>query len=84
MLRFHAGIVSDALRAIAAIFGASAGLDAQKGTDLHFVWIEKLAVGRMSLKQQVIERQPKQRLYFVQGPIGAYCSGLRIWPGWVS
>jgi hypothetical protein len=43
------------LAAIAAILGASAGLDRQKTTDLHSVGIEIFPVNRLRLKEQIVE-----------------------------
>jgi hypothetical protein len=44
------------LAAIAAIFGASAGLDAEQLAELHAIWIEILSMHRLGPEQQIVER----------------------------
>ncbi len=53
--RLQPGIMMGRLAAIAAILGATAGLDAEKPAELHFVGIEVLAMGGLRLKQQITE-----------------------------
>ncbi|ESY65146.1 hypothetical protein X742_22705 [Mesorhizobium sp. LNHC232B00] len=49
------------LAAIAAILRASTCLDAEQPTELDLIGIEILAVNRLRLKQQVVERRVIER-----------------------
>jgi hypothetical protein len=62
--RFEAHSVLRALRAIAAVFRAAGGLDAEQTRGLDMVRIEMGAVNALSLKHQVGERQGTERLGF--------------------
>ena len=57
LCRLQAGVVMRALRAIAAILGAAAGLDAEQARGLDMVRIEIAAMNALRPKHQVRERQ---------------------------
>ncbi len=56
------------LRAIAAIFGTTAGLDGQQGGKLHLVRVEMFAVNLLRAVQQIGERQLEQGLHVCHAP----------------
>lgn len=68
-LLLQIGGMLGALRAVATIFGAGAGLDTQQGTHLHPVGVEALTMDTLRLKHQVIKRQIEQRLDLFQAPV---------------
>jgi len=59
------------LRAIAAIFRAAAGLDAEQACGLDVIGIEVAPVNALRLEDQVRERQIVERLCFESGPVMA-------------
>jgi hypothetical protein len=59
----------DALGTVAAVFRATAGLDAHEGTDLDLGRVEEAPVDRMGTEQEIVERQPEQAAYFVPRPV---------------
>jgi hypothetical protein len=60
-LIFNAGVIPRRLRAIPAIFGATAGLDRQQCRQLHGVRVEMRAMHLLRTEQQIVERQREQR-----------------------
>jgi hypothetical protein len=60
--------VVGALRAVAAVLLAAAGLDRQQRGKLHGVGIEVLAMHLLGAEQQVVERQCEQRGDIVDTP----------------
>ena len=56
-----AGVEMGALRAIGAVLGTAAGLDAEQGGDLHPVGVEMTAMDRLRLEDQVVEGAREQR-----------------------
>jgi hypothetical protein len=65
----EAGAVMHALRAIAAVFGAAAGLDAHQCADLDLGRIEVLPMHRMCAKQKLMKGQLKQFGDFGDAPV---------------
>ena len=66
----HAGVELGCLRAVAAVFGAAAGLDRQQRGMLDLVGIPMLAMHLLGLPHQVIEGQVEQLDHFGAGPAG--------------
>src|SRR6516225_6463333 len=71
LLGRHAGVVMRALRAIGAIFRATAGFDRQQRRNLHLGWIEILPMDALRAKEQVGERQVEQHADLGPRPIVA-------------
>jgi hypothetical protein len=61
------------LAAIATVFWTAAGLAAEKTTELHLVRIKMLAVQRLRLEKQVIERHLIDRKGLCLAP--RFCRG---------
>jgi hypothetical protein len=70
---FHrqGGMMVYALGAVAAVFGAAAGLDGKQGGALHGIGVEVGAVDLLGLKEQVIEGQVIEGEDLFQGPVVA-------------
>ena len=66
---FEAGIKFGALTAIIAIFRTAAGFNRQKRAFLYLIGIKPLSMHILRFKNQIIERQGKQRLNLFTGPI---------------
>src|SRR4029077_17252899 len=56
------------LAAIAAILGATAGLDVEQPAELHAVRIEMLAMQRLRAEQEIVERQAIDRRRGIAAP----------------
>jgi hypothetical protein len=65
---FHTGGIKRRLRAIAAVLGATTGLDRQQGGKLHRIRVKMLAVYPLRAIQQVGKRQFEQRLHIGHAP----------------
>ena len=64
------------LRAVGAVFRATAGFDGEQGGKLDFARVEVLAVDFGGLENEVEERQSKQSLDIAFFPIT--CSRMRL------
>lgn len=70
-LRLQTGLVARALRAVFAVFRASAGLDRQQRADLHLTRVKVLAVYGLRFEQQFKQRFIKQGLGLPYCPVNA-------------
>ena len=68
---FHPGVVMRALRTVAAILRAAAGLDAEQACGLDVIGIEIAAMDGLRLKKQIREREIIECLGFEPRPIVA-------------
>ena len=71
-LALETGFVTHGLRAVGAVFGASAGLDRQQRAHLHGIRLVVGAVDFLCAKHQVAKGKREQGFYFGDGPIVAY------------
>ena len=71
-LGLHAGVMPRRLGAVGAVFRASSRLDRQQGRDLHRIGIVVRPVRGVGLRQQVIERQVKQRAHLRARPVSTH------------
>jgi hypothetical protein len=84
LLRLHARVVARGLRAVGAVFRATAGLDRQQRGYLHGVRVMLFAVHGLRAMHQLVERQRKQRGHFFARPVVANHSvghGQLLWIG---
>ena len=75
--RLDPGVILGALRAIGAVLGTAAGLDAEQGRDLYPIGIEVAPVNRLRLEQEIVERQGEQRGDLRPCPIVPHVAGDR-------
>jgi hypothetical protein len=65
------GLVMRRLRAIGAVFGTAARLDAEKGAELHFVLLVVLGVHRARAVDEFEQRKVVKGTGFANGPVVA-------------
>src|SRR5690606_26342240 len=70
-LALEPGVMAHALRAIGAILGTGAGLDAEQRAHLDGVGVPVLAMDRLGPEQQVVEGQREQLFDLFQSPVVA-------------
>jgi hypothetical protein len=76
VLASHVGLVVGRLRAVGAVLGTTAGLDAQQHAPLDFIGPVMRAVGTLRAKHQVRERGGVDRLDFGNRPVVADVRGI--------